>query len=124
MVKFREHRSIVSQSTKIPVNCRSLQKIMKIDFKKLLPHLIAIVVFWVVAAFFCKPAFEGKVLEQHDIVAVKGMEQNAVEYYQKFGHYPLWNTNLFSGMPNYQVAIQGPDILVNFKGILSLGLPK
>ncbi|HEV8081392.1 MAG TPA: YfhO family protein [Chitinophagaceae bacterium] len=97
---------------------------MKIDFKKLLPHLIAIAVFVIVSMLFCKPAFEGKVLQQHDIVSVDGMAKNALDYRDKFGHLPLWNTNLFSGMPNYQVAIEGPNYLLNFNKILALGLPK
>ena len=97
---------------------------MKIDFKKLLPHLIAIATFAIVSFLFCRPAFEGKVLQQHDIVSVNGMEKNALDYKEKFGHLPLWNTNLFSGMPNYQVAIEGPNYLLNFNKIIGLGLPK
>ena len=97
---------------------------MKIDFKKLLPHLIAIATFVIVSILFCKPAFEGKVLQQHDIVSVNGMAKNALDYREKFGHLPLWNTNLFSGMPNYQVAIEGPNYLLNFSKIMALGLPK
>ena len=52
------------------------------------------------------------------------MAQNAFEYKDKNGHFPLWNTNLFSGMPNYQVAMEGDSLLPNFTKILSLGLPK
>lgn len=100
---------------------------MKIDFKKLLPHLIALATFFIVAMLFCKPAFEGKVLEQGDMVHVQGMVKNAADYNEKFGHYPLWNTNLFSGMPNYQIAIQGPptsNIIAAIPKLLTLGLPK
>jgi hypothetical protein len=93
-------------------------------FKKLLPHLIAIVVFLIITAIFCKPALEGNVLNQHDITGWKGMAQNAFEYKAKHGHYPLWNPNLFSGMPNYQVAMEGKSILPDFTKILSLWLPK
>src|SRR5215213_4232504 len=97
---------------------------MKIDFKKLLPHLIAIAVFAIVAILFCKPAFEGKVLQQHDIISVNGMAKNALDYKEKFGRLPLWNTNLFSGMPNYQVTMEGPNLLPDVSAIMSLGLPK
>jgi hypothetical protein len=89
-----------------------------------LPHIIAIAVFLVVALLFCKPAIEGKVLQQHDIVGAKGMAQNAWDYRAQHGHLPLWNTHLFSGMPNYQVAVEGPNVLVNFTKIFTLGLPK
>ncbi|CAN5160556.1 YfhO family protein [soil metagenome] len=97
---------------------------MKFNYKKLIPHLIAIAVFLVASVLFCKPAIEGKVLQQHDIVGATGMAHNAVEYKEKTGHFPLWNTHIFSGMPNYQVAVEGPHILPDFGSILTLGLPK
>lgn len=93
-------------------------------FKKLLPHLIAIIVFLAISAIFCKPALEGNVLNQHDVTGWKGMAQNAFEYKAKHGHYPLWNPNLFSGMPNYQVAMEGKGVLPDFTKVLALGLPK
>lgn len=93
-------------------------------FKKLLPHLIAIVVFLIITFIFCKPALEGNVLNQSDITGWKGASQNAFEYKAKHGHFPLWNSNLFSGMPNYQVAMEGKSVLPDLKTIMSLGLPK
>ncbi|MCU7550353.1 YfhO family protein [Chitinophagaceae bacterium LB-8] len=93
-------------------------------FQKLLPHLIAIVTFLVFALIFCQPALEGKVLQQHDIVGAKGMSQDAINHYNKYGNLPLWNTHLFSGMPNYQVLIKSPDVLISFIHVLSLGLPE
>ena len=93
-------------------------------FKKLLPHLIAIVIFLVISVFFCKPILDGNVLRQSDVIGWKSMAQNAFEYKAKHGHYPLWNPNLFSGMPNYQVAMEGKSVLPDFVSILSLWLPK
>ena len=92
--------------------------------KKILPHLLAVVVFLVVSALFCKPVLEGNVLNQHDNVGWKGMAQNAFEYKEKNGHYPLWNPNLFSGMPNYQVAMEGKSVLPDMIRIFTLGMPK
>ena len=92
--------------------------------KQLLPHLIAIVIFLTVSLFFCKPILEGNVLKQSDIIGWKSMAQNAFEYKAKHGHYPLWNPNLFSGMPNYQVIMEGKSVLPDFVKILSLWLPK
>ncbi len=91
---------------------------------KILPHLIAIVIFLVVSVLFCKPVLEGNVLNQHDIVGWKGMAQNSFEYKEKHGHFPLWNPNLFSGMPNYQVAMEGKSVMPDMVKILTLGLPK
>jgi len=98
---------------------------MKNDLvKKILPHIIAIVVFLVVALIFCKPALEGMELTQHDTINWKGMAQNAFEYKEKHGHFPLWNTNLYGGMPNYQIAMEGKSVLPDLTSWLSLGLPK
>lgn len=92
--------------------------------KQLLPHIIAIVIFFITAAVFCIPAFQSKVLQQSDIIGVKGMQQNLILFLNKYGHLPLWNTSLFSGMPNYQIWIAGPDLLIPFSKWLALGLPE
>ena len=92
--------------------------------KNIVPHVVALVLFLAVALLFNKPALDGLVLNQHDTIGWKGMAQNAFEYKEKTGHFPLWNPNLFSGMPNYQVAMEGKTILPDTVKILSLGLPK
>ena len=92
--------------------------------KKLAPHVGALLVFLIVAAIFCRPALEGYQLNQHDNVSWKGMAQNAFEYKEAKGHFPLWNPNLFGGMPNYQIAMEGKSILPDLTKVLSLGLPK
>lgn len=92
--------------------------------RKLIPHALVLLTFLVVAALFCKPVLDGLVLNQHDIVGWKGMAQNSFEYKEKNGRLPLWNPNLFSGMPNYQVAMEGDSVMPNFVKIFSLGLPK
>ena len=93
-------------------------------FKKAIPHLIAIAVFLIISALFCKPALEGNVLNQSDISGWKGMAQNSFEYKDKLGHFPLWNPNLFSGMPNYQIAMEGKSVLPDLNKLFTLGLPK
>ena len=92
--------------------------------KKAVPHVIAIILFLVVSALFCKPVLDGNVMNQHDNVGWKGMAQNAFEYKEKNGHFPLWNPNLFSGMPNYQVAMEGKSVLPDMVKVLTLGTPK
>jgi hypothetical protein len=96
----------------------------KLDWKKIFPHVLAIGIFLLVAVFYCSPALQGKVLQQSDVIHWKGMAQNAFQYKETHGHFPLWNTHLFSGMPNYQIAIESKSFLIDFGKILSLGLPK
>jgi Bacterial membrane protein YfhO len=97
---------------------------MKFDYKKLLPHVIALVVFLAASAFFGRPALQGNVLSQHDVLGWKGMAQNSFEYKEKNGQFPLWNTNLFAGMPNYQIAMDSKSALPDLNKIFTLGLPK
>ncbi|TXH21713.1 MAG: hypothetical protein E6Q95_03280 [Chitinophagaceae bacterium] len=92
--------------------------------KNIIPHVVAIVVFLLAAILFAKPALDGKTLSQHDIIGWKGSAQSAFEYKEKNGHFPLWNTHVFSGMPNYQIAFQSDSILPDIHKIISLGLPK
>lgn len=98
----------------------------KFNFKTLLPHIIAVVVFVIVASVYCKPAFQGKVVSQHDIKGWRGMAQQSFEFKEKHGHWPLWTNSMFSGMPAYQIALDSrTKISVNyFEYIFTLGLPK
>ncbi len=73
-------------------------------FKSALPHIIAIALFAIIAIVYCKPALEGKVLQQQDITQWKGMAQDAMLYAEKFGHHPLWTNSMFGGMPTYQIT--------------------
>ena len=77
---------------------------MKFDFKKLLPHAIAIVVFLIVSVIYCKPALSGKVVSQSDMIQWKGMSKDAQNYYDRHGVYPQWTNNMFGGMPTFAIA--------------------
>ena len=45
------------------------------NFKKLMPHLVAVLIFLIVAIVYCKPALTGQVVSQHDIQGWRGMAQ-------------------------------------------------
>ncbi len=78
------------------------------DFKKLIPHAVAVGIFLLVTIIFCKPALEsGVVLKQADISSWQAMSHQSMEYKAAKGHYPLWVSTMFSGMPAYQIAIEG-----------------
>ncbi|HEY9343110.1 MAG TPA: hypothetical protein VIQ23_16130, partial [Hanamia sp.] len=95
------------------------------NFKKALPHLVAVVIFLIVAVIYCKPALNGKVVAQHDTLGWRGMAQQSFEFEEKYGYYPLWTNSMFSGMPAYQIAMSGSKISVYYvQSIITLGLPK
>ncbi|HOZ95336.1 MAG TPA: YfhO family protein [Niabella sp.] len=94
--------------------------------KKALPHLVAIIVFLVVALIYCKPALDGKVLNQIDNRNALGAMHNSVEYSQRHnGQFPMWSNGLFGGMPAYQIGgVADNSIAVYVTNIMTLGLPK
>ncbi len=94
--------------------------------KLLLPHAIAVLVFLVVALIYCRPALEGKVVNQHDITHWKGSIQQSVEYAKTHdGVYPLWTNSLFSGMPAFQIGYTSNNkIPWTAHTIFTFGLPK
>ncbi len=98
----------------------------QIKFKLILPHLVAIAIFLFVTLIFCKPALEsGVILKQSDATGWMGMAHQSLEYEKEHGHLPLWNTSMFGGMPNYQIAMKGDwTPVVIFDKIMQLGLPQ
>jgi hypothetical protein len=74
-------------------------------FRRILPHIIAVVLFAVIAMLYCKPAMQGKVLQQSDIMYWKAMAQQSFKYKETHGHFPLWTNSMFCGMPAYFIAM-------------------
>ena len=74
-------------------------------FKRLLPDLVAVLLFVVLAFGYFFPAdTEGRILYRHDASAGVGAGQEHGEYYQRTGKTTRWTNSLFSGMPTYQMA--------------------
>jgi hypothetical protein len=91
---------------------------------KLLPHLVAVIVFLLVAVLYCRPALQGMVINQHDITQWKGSIQQSMQYKETHGQYPLWTNSMFSGMPTFQIGFPANNILPwTVHAILTLGLP-
>src|SRR5580698_5340775 len=93
-------------------------------FLMLLPHAIAVVVFLLIAIVYCKPAFDGKVLQQQDVTQWKAMAQNSSQYQEAHGYFPLWTEGMFSGMPGYMIEIDARVASPHYFafGLLSLWL--
>lgn len=94
-------------------------------FARLLPHLIAFVVFLLVSVLYCQPALEGKVVNQSDVTHWKGSIRQSQAYAETHGHYPLWTNALFSGMPAFQIGMSGNNLLPwKAHDLFTLYLPK
>lgn len=94
-------------------------------FSKILPHLVAFLVFLIVSVIYCRPALEGKVLQQHDITQWQGAFHQSEVYKEKFGHMPLWTQSMFSGMPIFQIGgVESANVIPGYiNKVLTLGLP-
>ena len=77
---------------------------MKTFFKANLTHFLAVAIFLICSIIYCKPALDGKVLQQSDISQWKGMAQDALTFGAKYGQNPLWTNSMFGGMPTYQIT--------------------
>ena len=75
------------------------------SLKKILPDLLAVILFAVLAfAYFYPADTEGRILYRHDASAGRGAGQEQTEYYQRTGERTRWTNSLFCGMPTYQLA--------------------
>ena len=73
--------------------------------KKILPDLLAVLLFAVLAfAYFFPADIEGRILYRHDASAGVGAGQEQSLYYQRTGEMTRWTNSLFSGMPTYQLS--------------------
>ena len=78
----------------------------RIDWKKALPAIAAIVLFVVLSLGYFSPLLEGKRLVQGDQKRWLGMAQEIVEHREAHdGEDPLWTGSMFSGMPAYQISV-------------------
>ncbi len=98
---------------------------MNFDFKKLLPHALAIITFILVTLIYFSPLVEGKKLKQADVSNYKGMSKEIQDYRAANpGEEPLWTNSMFSGMPAYQISVLYPGNLVkNLTKLFSFGTP-
>lgn len=77
---------------------------MKPILKKTLIHCGIILFFFLVAAIYMSPAFDGKVIQQGDTLKWKAMAKEQLDFHDKTGEYTTWTSSMFSGMPSYQVT--------------------
>lgn len=72
-------------------------------FKKILPHLAAIVTFVLVSVAYFSPQFQGKELRGGDVISYLGMSKELKDFKAETGDHTLWTNSMFGGMPTYQI---------------------
>ena len=77
---------------------------MKPILKKTLIHGGIVLFFFLIAAIYMSPAFDGKVIQQGDTLKWQAMAKEQIDFHEKTGEHTFWNSAMFSGMPGYQIT--------------------
>ena len=94
------------------------------DFKKWIPYLAAIVIFIAISLLYVSPIFDGKQLNQSDVIHYKGSSKEIQDFRKSTGEEALWTNSMFGGMPAYQISVMYKTSIVPFfKNIAMAGLP-
>lgn len=96
-----------------------------LNFKKWIPHIIAVVVFaCVTIAYFSPVIFDNKDLHQGDVTSSIGWGNDLREYHKQTGEYAFWSNAMFGGMPaNYAYMPPSKNIFESFAKPLMMYLP-
>lgn len=78
---------------------------VKIDFKALLPHLVAVLSFLIIGFAYFPQVLEGEQLGGHDNANFRGMSKEVLDYNEETGNVALWTGSMFGGMPTYMIHL-------------------
>ncbi len=82
--------------------------------KSISQHLMAIAAFGFFTVLYFLPYYQGKVLNQHDIIQYNGMSKEITDWNEKHPEEPaLWTNRMFGGMPAFQIAMSYPSNLIH-----------
>lgn len=86
-----------------------VRNMKNLDWKKVVPYVVAIVAFFVVALVYCAPLLEGKMLQAGDVNNWKGAAHEVQVFAQETGETSWWTNSMFGGMPTYQITGKLPS---------------
>ncbi|WP_319500556.1 YfhO family protein [uncultured Draconibacterium sp.] len=72
--------------------------------KKIVSYILPVVLLFITSAIYFAPVFEGKVVQQSDIIHYKGMSKEIVDFKKETGENTFWTSTMFSGMPTYLIT--------------------
>lgn len=98
---------------------------MKLEFKKIIPHLAAIALFLIISFAYFSPLLKGKAIKQGDVTHYIGASKEIADFREKFNEEPLWTNSMFGGMPSYQISVKYEGHLMKYvDNVIRLGLPR
>lgn len=91
-------------------------------FKKLLPHIAAVLTFALLTIAYFLPYYQGQTLQQGDVTQWEGMSKEINDWNEKHpDDHALWTNGMFGGMPAYQISMTYPGNFVT-KIVRALGV--
>lgn len=95
------------------------------NFKSLIPHGVALLLFLCVSVGYFLPQFQGKVLVQSDMINYQGMANEILKHNSESDDVALWTNSMFGGMPAYQIKAPETTNLSRYvQKAMSLGIPR
>ena len=96
----------------------------KTNLRSLTPHLVALLLFIVIAFAYFLPVIEGKELVAHDTDSWRSMAQETIEYNKSHDDVTLWTNSMFGGMPNYQISMVQPNNVLQYVEKVIMSFPR
>lgn len=81
---------------------------MIFNLKKLIPHLVVVLLFIIASLVYFYPVLQGKKIFQSDIVHYTGMAKEQNDFRKTHNEEPYWTNSAFGGMPTYQLGANYP----------------
>ena len=81
---------------------------MSFSFKRLLPHIIVVLLFIIAALAYFHPVLKGQAIFQSDIAQYTGMAKQQNDFRKQTGEETYWTNSAFGGMPTYQLGAKYP----------------
>lgn len=96
----------------------------QINWAKIYPHAIIVLLFLVLVVIYCAPVLDGKTLMGHDLESWTYMAKETMDFNAKGEGQTFWTNSMFGGMPTYQIsAPMGQNSLLSYLSRIWGSLP-
>lgn len=100
-----------------------MMNIKDFNWKSILPHAAAVLIFLALTLVYFSPVLEGKDIKQDDAIGSMGWGKDARDYHEESGEYSYWSNAMFSGMPcNYTFSPQPDNVFKPIGEVVTLNV--
>lgn len=94
----------------------------KINFKSLVPDLVALGSLLLVSLLYSLPVLQGKTVNLHDNMQATAGGRSVTQYHEQTGEWSAWCDSMFGGMPAFMIAGDYPYSYFSKIGAFIVGL--